>query len=585
MLEKLSPRRAFLLCTLIILLVLSVLALQQLPSLISADLPNPDSFYKLVLVREYSPATGFQYMARDNAPYGTYQHWSAVHSWSVWQLSHSLQALGMAEHAALIAAGAGMTALSMLVLTLAVARVVLNQGSPLAAVVTVIALVSCGPLRGYGQPVQISHHIFMLVPLALAAIVLLPSAQARRGWYGQALIAGGLLALALWISPETMPLIAVLLAVRAALRIQAPANEPVWPIAVGLCAMLAVAWWLDPPPPTFSAWALDHISLAWLSFGGLLAVLLLLTDLLVRSRLPVWRISCGMAGAAVVAALIWLTVVPGALRGPAGLIPPELKTLWWDHIDELRPVSSASEAIVFLGMPLTAGLLMVVFAHRQRALWMLVLAVSTLVYGAMAAQHTRMGAAAGLVAMLSYGVALSRIEAFRAPRTLRGRPLASLTAFVLILLPSLQLTAAYLLLDDQFLEMKKNTLASRCKVTDIAPVLNALPPGTVLSSINDTPEVLWRTHHRTIAGNYHHNIPGLLDHFYVWRSTAPDERARRLVEQRKIDYILGCDIVPNEMKRNGGQPTLASRVAAGEVIDWLAAHEKIGHWQLYRTKP
>jgi hypothetical protein len=168
---------------------------------------------------------------------------------------------------------------------------------------------------------------------------------------------------------------------------------------------------------------------------------------------------------------------------------------------------------------------------------------------------------------------------------MRGRPLASLTAFFLILLPSLQLTAAYLLLDDQFLEMKKNTLASRCKVADIAPALNALPPGTVLSSINDTPEVLWRTHHRTIAGNYHHNIPGLLDHFYLWRSTAPDERARRLVEQRKIDYVLGCDIVPNEMKLNGGQPTLANRVAAGEVIDWLPAHEKIGHWQLYRTKP
>lgn len=583
MLEKLTPQRAFLLSAFIVVLALCVIAVDQWSQLIRAELPNPDSFYKLVLLREYTPETGFQYIARDNAPFGTYQHWSAVHSWTVLQLSHLLQAVGFAQNGALLAAGSATTVLSFLALALLVARVILNQGSPLAALVAVIALVSCGPLRGYGQPVQITHHVFMLVPVAAAAFFLFPTAAARRHWNTGAAIAGALLALALWISPETMLLVVAMVAIRVALRLQYPGNDPLWPIALGLCGTLLIGWLIDPPPPTFPAWALDHLSLAWLTFGGLLGGLLVLADLLTTLHWSLWRRVSGMTGAAIVAALSWLLMVPGALQGPAGLIPPELRTLWWNHIQELMPVTSASEAIIFVGMPLVAGLLLAFTAYRRRALWMAALALSTLVYGVLAAQHTRMGAAAGFLAMLSYGVTLAHLTAFREPRQLRGKPLASLGAVSLILLPSMQLLLAYVLLDERAVEMKKNNLSSRCKVTDIAPVLNALPEGTVLAHINDGPELLWRTPHRIIAGNYHHNVSGLLDYFHLWRSIAPDEHAQRLVAQRKIDYIIGCDLVPDMLTRNQGQPTLASRIAAGEAIDWLPVHETIGHWRLYRT--
>ncbi len=73
---------------------------------------------------------------------------------------------------------------------------------------------------------------------------------------------GLLLGLALWVSPETMPLVLVLAAMRAAIRLQQPASGAVWSVAVGFMLMLLAGWLTDPPPPTFTAWALDHISLA-----------------------------------------------------------------------------------------------------------------------------------------------------------------------------------------------------------------------------------------------------------------------------------------------------------------------------------
>ncbi len=170
MIDKLNTNRVLLAALFIMLLALLRPAVEQFPGLMRAELPNPDSFYKLVLVREYSPATGFQYMARDNAPWGTYQHWSAVHSWTLLEVHWALRFLGVEKDSALVWAGSAMTVFSLLALAVLVAKLVTSQGSMLAALVAVITLASSVPLHGYGQPNQITHHVFMLVPLAAAAL-------------------------------------------------------------------------------------------------------------------------------------------------------------------------------------------------------------------------------------------------------------------------------------------------------------------------------------------------------------------------------------------------------------------------------
>ncbi len=585
MLDKLTPRRVLLLALLMMLFALAFTEIGKIPTLMQAKFNNPDSFYKLVLVREYSPATGFQYIARDNAPAGMYQHWSSAHTWTLQQLSQVLRQFGVPLDPALLWAGAAITLFSMLALAVAVAKLVGDQGSVIAAIVAVIVLITSGPLRGYGQLIQITHHIFMLVPLATAAIVLLPSERPPRHWNLSALFAGGLIALSLWISPETMPLVVALLATRLSARMQIPSNEALWPIALGLCITLLFAWWQDPPPPTFTAWALDHVSLAWLEFAFLIAVLLVIADVLAKRPLTLFARLAILTGTSLIVAAVWVLSVPNALQGPSGLIPAELKALWWNSIHELKSVESASEWMAFVFMPAAAGMLMMICAIQRRLLWMLVLAISVSIYAALSATHIRMGPAAGLLAAICYGVGLAQIKPFRdSSRNSATAREQSLVLF-LIFIPIIQLFMVLALDKQKGINKVLNESDYGCQISDIAGALNSLPTGVILGPVNDTPELLWRTHHKTIAGNYHHNIQGLLDLFHIWRSSAPDEQAKKLIDERGIDYFLVCANEPDPLKLKNGQRSLAVRMTAGDKLDWLAPPQKIGNWWLYRRAP
>ncbi|MGE8318244.1 MAG: hypothetical protein ACN6O3_05810 [Comamonas sp.] len=579
MLDHLTPRKALLLALLIMLLAVAKQCADQIPLLATANLTNPDSYYKLVLLREYTPQTGFQYMARDNAPDGSYLHWSAVHSWTVLMLARGLMACGLGQDTALLWAGGGLTVICVLLLAALVARAIIGQGGRLAAVVSALVLATSAPLWAYGQLIQITHHVFMLVPLAAATCFLLRGGSVSPLQAGRADLAGGLLlGLALWTSPETMPLVVALAAMRAARRLQAPPQEePCWPVAVGLLAMLAWGWHVDPPPPTFSAWALDHVSLAWLLLATLLAGLLALTDVLTR-RAVEWPLSFpALTGATLLAGGIWLFAVPGALAGPQGLIPDEIKGIWWAQIGELQAAGKPHEWLVLMFMPMLAGTFLLYVAWREHSLWLTVLAVTTLAYGALGAWHIRMGAAAAFVTALAYGMALARQHAFSTASVHQLSAREQWRAAALLLLPPLQVGLALGLAALQPAE-KKDEAKSGCHLADIAQQLNSLPPGTMLASTNLGPELLWRTHHKVVAGNYHHNVSGIVDVFRVWLSLPPDAQAQDIIARRRIDYVLECGLLPIPPKARN---TLLGRVSQGEEISWLPQREQLGAWWLY----
>lgn len=579
MLDHLTRSKALLFVLLLMLAVLGRNAFEQAPKLIAADLPNPDSYYKLVMVRDHDPAMGFNFVARDNAPYGVWMHWSLPHTWTVWVMHKGLMALGLEQQPALLVAGGGLTLLSMLLLALLVALAVANAGSPKAAVVAALAVASSPPLFGYGQLLQITHHIFMLVPVAAAAACFLrPAFGAGR----LADFAGGLLlGLALWISPETMPLVVALAGLRAAIRLQYPQSGAVWPVAVGLMLMLCAGLWLDPPPPTFSAWALDHISHAWLLLGALLAALLLYTDACVRRSLSLPRSAGELALALLLAAVIWGGMVPGALQGAGSLIPAYLHEVWYLHINELQPVGKPSEWLAYLLLPVASGMLLLVMTWRERSLWLLVLAVSVLAYAGLAAGHIRMGAASALLAALAFGLGLSRVHAFEHMHEKSLPMRAQLFVVALILLVPLQVLGAAGLAQLENDHEKQEADENSCRFDTMLPLLTTLPPGVVLTETNLGPEVLFKTRHQVVAGNYHHNIAGLTDSFHMLRSLAPDAEARVLADRRGVDQVVMCTDVGSNLKRGKSERTLAQRVAASEPVDWLPRQEAVEDWRMY----
>ena len=70
--------------------------------------------------------------------------------------------------------------------------------------------------------------------------------------------------------------------------------------AIGLVVTTSLGWQIDPPPPGFTRWALDHISLAYVVLAALLAVVLL------RERLGALHVL------AIVVLLVLCIVAPSA---------------------------------------------------------------------------------------------------------------------------------------------------------------------------------------------------------------------------------------------------------------------------------
>ncbi|MGQ0502699.1 MAG: hypothetical protein ACT4P0_08875 [Panacagrimonas sp.] len=571
------------LCLAVATLMMAVAVLRsgvmQYADVAAAKFPNPDSYYKLVLLGDRVDGEGFSLVARDNAPSGNQVHWSLPHSWTVWQLHRLLAALGLDEAAALIWAGALLTCLSMLALALLVALAVSNVSPLRSAAITGLLLATNSSVLGYGQLIQITHHIFMLVPLAAAAACLL-----RTTAHDNFLItlAGGLcLGLAVWISPETMPFVVSLAAVRAAMRLEPPHGAPVWPLALGMALVMGMGWAIDPPPPTFDAWALDHISLSWLLFCGLLAVVTVLADALAAARAPLRLSLPATAVAAVAAAAAWLRLVPGALDGPSGLMPAQLKPLFWDTIRELKSVGEPSGWVAYAVVPLVAAALMGRAAWRDRRLWMLVLCLAILAYAVLGAWHVRMGAAASVMAALAFGIGAGRLRVFSDGKTAHLPLREQWVGVALTLLGPIVIGAAIGMAE---LEPARKPIV--CPLKDVANELNALPPATMLAPVFSGPELLYRTHHRVIAGPYHHNVQGILDNYRAWLDT-DDRTARAIIGKRGIEYVLGCTNFQKQLGGTAGKPSLAKRVADGEAPDWLepiALHGPAdAPWRLYRV--
>lgn len=560
----------------------------QFGDVAAGQFSNPDSYYKLVLLEGYAQDQPINFNPRDNAPDGNWIHWSLPHSWTVWQLHKVFTLFSLDTQSALIWAGASLTLLSILLLTALVAATVLSIGTYKATLATALLMASSLPLGGYGQLQQVTHHIFMLVPIAGAALCVI-SALNTPSVIRDTL--GGVLAgLALWISPETMPLVVIMVVLRMAIRLQFPDSGKIWPMAAGLSGMLLLAWLIDPPPPTFSAWSLDHVSLAWLLFVCLTALVMLVADYVTAYEIGAPKSFAWVSITGITVASIWLLLTPGATAGTSGLLPDELKAVWWTQIQELKPATSSPEKMIaWLTTPIVAGLLALYWAWYKRLLWLAALGAGALLYALLGGLHVRMGAAGALVSALAFGLSVSYIPVF-ANEEKRHSIKAQTGGVLLVLLGPLQLLAVLgvaLLDNDSAILNANKDKKNQCAMQDIAPQLNALPPSVILTTSSAASELLYRTHHKVIAGNYHHNVGGLLDVHRALLDTEPWETAKEIIKKRNVEYILVCQ---------SAQDDVAEKLRPTFFHNWLANSKPISgiepidlnsttksNWRLFQT--
>ena len=559
-----SRNGIFVLAILFMVIALFRSTYAQFGDVSAGQFSNPDSYYKLVLLEGYAQGHPINFNPRDNVPDGNWIHWSLPHSWTVWQMHKVFTLLGLDTPNALIWAGASLTLLSMLLLTALVAATVLTMGTHKATLATALLMASSLPLAGYGQLQQITHHIFMLVPVAGAALCIIRSLNTPS--VTRDTLGGVLAGLALWISPETMPLVVIMVVLRMAIRMQFPDNGKIWPMAAGLTGMILLAWLIDPPPPTFSAWSLDHVSLAWLLFACLTTLVMLVADYVTTHDIGVPKSFAWVAMTGITVGSIWLLLTPGATAGASGLLPDELKTVWWAQIQELKPATSSPEKMIaWLTTPMVAGLLALYWTWHKRLLWLGVLGMGALLYALLGGLHVRMGAAGALVSALAFGLSVSYMPVF-ANEEKRHSIKAQTGGVLLVLLGPLQLLAIIgvaLLDNDSAILHANQDKKNQCAMQDIASQLNALPPSVILTTSSAASELLYRTHHKVIAGNYHHNVGGLLDVHRALLDTEPWNRSKEILERRKVNYVLIC-----ESQRNKDMNT-----EQNQIVQLLSFHE------------
>jgi hypothetical protein len=109
-----------------------------------------------------------------------------------------------------------------------------------------------------------------------------------------------------------------------------------------------------------------------------------------------------------------------------------------------------------------------------------------------------------------------------------------------------------------------------CNLPRATRLLNDFPGRVVLTDVNDTPEVLYRTGALTVGSLYHRNPAGFLRLRAAWRS-GPSDTIPEAVSATDASLVLLCDHgVRSFMVADLPADTLMDRLAHDDMPPWLA---------------
>src|SRR5690606_3230390 len=109
---------------------------------------------------------------------------------------------------------------------------------------------------------------------------------------------------------------------------------------------------------------------------------------------------------------------------------------------------------------------------------------------------------------------------------------------------------------------------SACTLAALTPLLSDRDgpwrkPQTIAAFIDFGPELLYRTHHRILAGPYHRNGSGILAAYRLLTS-ADLEASRRIVDERQVNLILLCPPRDGYYFERGGEDSVYARLVRGD---------------------
>jgi hypothetical protein len=561
-------------CVALPVLIVLARGARQLPGVVNNGLLDPDSYMRLVRLREtlltHRPAYS---VAGDGSGHGTLLHWSHLLDSLVCLLAAPfnliLDPMTALHLAAVLAGPISIGALGYAVAWAAAPfagnRRLLWLGPVLAAMSPAIG--------SYGMPGVLHHH----VPILLATVMSggyaarIITGPARPG-AGLALGAWG--AVAIWFTPEIMPLVLVVFGGLWLAWTAAPNRTDIATAtsAAGAAFLLTItaAFAVDPPYAGYASVEIDRLSILFVGLavavmgcaGGTMLVDRAGSALGWRAATRFW--AAALAGAASLA--LWVAAFPIVLRGTAGMLSAADWHAMFDYVTEMLPVSGVAEPVQYLLTGMLAALLLSWLAWHQRSVMLGYVAICACGLTGLGWAHVRFAAYPETVAAIMLPIAIAQLERHASAwrdTSLRLARLAMIALFVAApqagSVPGLSREA----------RASETAATKSCDVAGLADMLAPYAGQVVLADVNDTPELLYRTRVLTVGSLYHRDMAAFLRLRAAWRS-GPMDVVPPAVTATEASLVLFCPSAQRSPLVADLPPdTLLDRLNRDAVPNWL----------------
>jgi hypothetical protein len=555
--------------------------LRSLPGLLQGDLLNPDSYMRLVRLRDIVRlGKPVHVVLRDGSGEGTLLHWSHFLDSLLLVLAAPLR-LFLDTDAALHGAALVFGPISVGLLGAAAAWVMAPLADRgwrwMAAVLTALAM----PVIAYGLPGVAHHHVLLgLVAAMLAgAAGRLAEGERAAGQMLGAWAAGGI-----WLSPESMPFILMAFGGGGAAWMLRPADPRIGAgmIRAGATFLLltCLALAVDPPFAGYAAIEIDRISLVHVTLAlGAFGVGIVLMALDPAGTAPWLRAGLGaLAGAGIV--VLWAALFPDLLRGTDGVSAAADISIMNGATEEMQPIGSVMQGVMTLLNGVLALLLLGWLALSRRSLLWAYAALCVAVILVLGFLHIRFTTYAAVAGAITLPVAISECSRLMGRHAPALQSLARVGLLVVALLANRADAAAALLTADAAAPKTSATCSKRGLAAMLAPYAGEV----VLSDVNDVPELLYRTQVRTVGSLYHRSVANFMRLRAAWRS-GPAETVPEAVRTTSATLILACPGAARSMMvADLPENTLMDRLGRREVPPWLreVAADGASGFVLYR---
>lgn len=558
----------------------------QLADVVGGGLVNPDSFMRLVRLRQLlaDPVQSHVVM-RDGSGLGTVIHWSHLID-SLICLAATPLTLFIPLHDALHVVAVLFGPLSMAAAGVAIAWAAAPFVDRGWLWLAPVGLVAAQAVVTYGIPGVVHHH----VPAVVVAIM-------TAGWAGRICLGGGLrhggwrlggwAAVGIWLTPETLVTSMMAFGTVWVAWIVVPHGRriamSVRDTGVTFLAVVALAWLVDPPHGGYTIETADRLSIVFVALGAALAAIgavVLLTDEITDR--PAQRLAVTGCAAIMILAT-WTALFPCLSQVTRSLMGAEEWQAMLGDVSEMQPLTTLSEWLghALSGSIATALAAWIAWRRSDAVLWFVALCAAALVV--LGWMQVRFAAYPETLAaaMLPVGLTLLSRHAVQWPALRQAAVRMALVAAFLLgplagHLPGITSPAR-----------AAQAEVRKCTLSKGVALLEGVPPQVVLTDVNDAPELLYRTGMRTVGSLYHRNPAGFMRLRSAWRTQA-NGAVPAAFTVANVGLVLFCpQPVRSPLLRGAPDDTVMDRLARNDPPAWLLRlrHDAASGYTLFKVQP